>query len=100
MKENHHNTCLVYLLNGIDRHFHSIEMFLACLKIDIKQSQTIDVETCRLRPVTSQCTMWLFPTAEMCVKTVSSNETFGYIRCQGKYLHNVIGVSGMQSQLC
>ena len=30
------------------------------------------------------CTKWWFPTAAMCVKTVSSNETFGYIGCQGK----------------
>ena len=81
---NNHNICVVYLLNDIDRHFHSIEMFLACLKINMKHSKTIDVETCRLRPVTSQCMIWLFPTAAMCVKTVSFNEEFGYIGCQGK----------------
>ena len=84
MRENNHNTYVAYLLNGIDRHFHSIEMFLACLKINMKHSKTIDVETCRLRPVTSQCTIWLFPTAAMYVKTVSSTETFWYIGCQGK----------------
>ena len=84
MKEDNHNTCIVYLLKCIDKHIHSIEMFLACLKIDMKHPKNIDVETCRLRPVTSQCTKWLFPTAAICVKIVSSNETFGYIGCQGK----------------
>ena len=84
MKENNHNTCIVYLLNCIDKHIQSIEVFLACLKINVKHPKNIDVETCRLRPVTSQCTKWLFPTATMCVKTVLSNETFGYIGCQGK----------------
>ena len=66
MKENNHNTCIVYLLNCINKHIHSIEMFLACLKINVKHPKNIDVETCRLRPVTSQCTKWLFPTAAMC----------------------------------
>ena len=84
MKENNHNTCVVYLLKAIDRHLHLIEIFLACLKINMKHSQNTDVETCRLRPVTSQCTKWLFPTTALCVKTVSSNETFGYISSQGK----------------
>ena len=84
MKENNPNTCVVHLLNDIDRHFHLIEIFQACLKINMKHSQNIDVETCRLRPVTSQCTNWLFPTTAMIVKTVSSNEIFGYIGCQGK----------------
>ena len=82
MKKNNHNTCVVYLLNDIDRHFHLTEIFLACLKINMKHSQNIDVETCRFRPVTSQCTKWWFPTTAMCVKTVSSNGTFGYIGCQ------------------
>ena len=36
MKENNHNTCIVYLLNCIDKHIHSIKMFLACLKIRVK----------------------------------------------------------------
>ena len=45
MKENNHNTCKVYLLNGKDRHFDLIEMLLACLKINMKRSETIDVET-------------------------------------------------------
>ena len=72
------------LLNGIDRHFHLIKMFLACLKINVKHSKNLDVETCRLRSVTSQCTKWLFPTTAMCVKTVLSNEPFGYIGYQEK----------------
>ena len=84
MKVSNHNTCVVYLLNDIDKHFHLLKIFLACLKINIKHLQNIDVEACRPRPVTSQCTKWLFPTAAMCVKTVSSNETFDYIGCQGK----------------
>ena len=84
IKENNHNTCVVYLLNVIDRHFLLIEMFLICLKINMRHPKNIDVETCRLRPVTSQYTKWFFPTAAMCVKTVSSNETFGYIGCQEK----------------
>ena len=52
--------------------------------MNTEYTKNIDVETCRLRPVTSQCTKWWFPTAAMCVKTVSSNETFGYIGCQGQ----------------
>ena len=44
MKENNHNTCAVYLLNDIDKHFHLIKIFLACLKINMKHSQNIDVE--------------------------------------------------------
>ena len=84
MKKNNHNTCIVYLLNGIDKHFDWIEMLLACLKINMKHAKNIDVETCRLWPVTSQCTKWLFPTGAICVKTFSSNETFGYIGCQRK----------------
>ena len=56
MKENNHNTCMVYLLNCIDKHIHSIEMFLACLKINVKHPKNIDVETCWLRPAMSQCT--------------------------------------------
>ena len=40
------------------------------------------------KPVDPTCDVtmhkWLFPTTAMCVKTVSSNETFGYINCQGK----------------
>ena len=87
MKENNHNIRVVYLLNGIDKNFHLNEIFLACLKINMKHSKNIDVvETCQLRSVTPQCTKWLFPTAAMCVKTVSSNETFGYIGCQEKML--------------
>ena len=34
MKENNHNTCVAYLLNDKDRHFHLIEIFLACFKIN------------------------------------------------------------------
>ena len=67
MKENNHNTCIVYLLNCIDKHIHWFEMFLACLKINVKHPKNIDVETCRLQPVTPQCTKWLFPTAAMCL---------------------------------
>ena len=59
-------------------------MFLVCLKINMHHSQNIDVEICQLWPVTSQCTKWLFPTTAICVKTVSSNETLGYIGCQWK----------------
>ena len=100
MKENNHNTCIVYLLNCIDKHIYSIEMFLACLKINMKHPKNIDVEPCRLRPVMSQCTKWLFPTAVMCVKTVSSNETFGYIGCQGKMSAQCYRVSGTQFPQC
>ena len=39
MKENNHNTCIAYLLNCIDKHIHSIEMFLACLKINVKHQK-------------------------------------------------------------
>ena len=60
----------------------------ACLKINMKHPKNIDVETCRLRPVTSQCTKSLFCTAATCVKTVSSNKTFGYIGAKGKCQHN------------
>ena len=45
MKENNHNTFVVYLLNDIDRHFDLIEIILACLKTNMKHSQNIDVET-------------------------------------------------------
>ena len=85
-KENNYHTCVVYLLNGIDIHFLLIEMFLVCLKINMRHSKNIDVETCRPLLLTSQCTKWLFPTTAMCVKTVSSNETFGCIGCQGEML--------------
>ena len=61
MKENNHNTRIVYLLNCIDKHIHSIEMFLACLKINVKHLKNIDVEMCRLWPVTSQCTKLVVP---------------------------------------
>ena len=61
-----------------------IKMFLSCLKINLKHPENIDMEMCRLRPVTSQCMKWLFLTPAMCAKTVSSNETFWYIGCQGK----------------
>ena len=56
VKENYHDTRTVYLLNGIDKHTSLIEKFLACLKINIEHLKNIDVETCRLRPVTSQYT--------------------------------------------
>ena len=36
MKVSNHNTCVVYLLNDIDKHFHLLKIFLACLKINIK----------------------------------------------------------------
>ena len=47
MKVSNHNTCIVYLLNDIDKHFHLLKIFLACLKINMKHSQNIDVEACR-----------------------------------------------------
>ena len=100
MKENNHNICVIYLLNGTDRHFDSIEMFLACLKINMKHSKTIDVETCRLWPVTTQCTIWLFPTVAMCVKQSRPMRRLDTSVAKGKCLHNVTGISGTQSQLC
>ena len=48
MGENNHNACIEYLLNGIDKHFHLIETFQACMKINMKYSKNIDVDTCRL----------------------------------------------------
>ena len=38
IKEYYHNTRIVYLLNGIYRHFLLIEMFLVCLKNNMKHS--------------------------------------------------------------
>ena len=45
--------------------------------------KNIDVETCRLRPVTSQCTNGGSLQQHVC-EPVLSNETFGYIGCQGQ----------------
>ena len=67
MKENNYNTCVVYLLNDIDKPIHLIEMLLACLKISMKHPKILDVETCWLRPVTSQCTKLSIPTVAMCM---------------------------------
>ena len=39
VKENNHNTCVLNLLNGIDRHFLLIKMFLVCLKINMRHSK-------------------------------------------------------------
>ena len=65
MKENNYNTCVVYLLNDIDKPIHLIEMFLVCLEISMKHPKILDVEMCWLRPVTSQCTKLSFPTVAM-----------------------------------
>ena len=85
-------------VNGIDGHIHLIKMLLACLKINIKHLKNIDVETCRLRPVTSQCTKWLFPTAAMCVKQSRPMKRLDTSVVKGKCQHNVTGVSGAQFQ--
>ena len=94
MKENNHNTCVVYLLNGTVRHFRIIEKFLACLKINMKHSQNIDVEACRLRPATPQYTKRLLPTAAMCMKTVKRlDSSVTKRKCQ----RNVEGQDGIAS---
>ena len=49
----------------------------------IWDTQNIDVETCRLRPVTSQCTKWWFPTAA-CVWTSLVQWNVLNIGCQGQ----------------
>ena len=69
IKESNHNTCVVYLFNWIGRHIYPIEMFLVCLKINMKHPTNVDVETCRVRPVTSQWMKSLFPAAAMCAPT-------------------------------
>ena len=97
MEENHHNTCVIYLLNGIDKHFHSFEMFLACLKINMKHSKSSDVETCRLQPVTSQCTICFFPySSNVCEN--SSVQWKVWIHQLPR--ENVTSVSETQFQLC
>ena len=98
IKENNHNTHVVYLLIGIDRHVYLIEIFLACLNINMKHSKKIDVEMCRLRPVASQCRKSLFPTAAMCVKTVSKRLDTSVVK--GKCQPNVTGFSGMHILQC
>ena len=44
---------VVFLLNGTDKHIYLIEMYPACLKINMKHPKNIDVETRRLPTVTS-----------------------------------------------
>ena len=54
-----------------------------------------------LGPVTSQCTKMVVPYSSNVCETVSSNETFGYIGCQGKMsaqCHRRYLVSGAQFQ--
>ena len=62
--ENDHNTGVVYLLSGIDRHIYLFELFQVCLKIYMKHLENIDVEMFWLVPVTSQCIKSLFPTTQ------------------------------------
>ena len=100
MKENNHNTCVVYLLNDIDGHFHLIEIFLACLKINMKHSQNIDVETCRVRPVTSQCTKCCSLQQQCVWKQSHPMKRFDTSVANRKCHHNVTGVSGTQFQQC
>ena len=100
LKKNDHNTCVGYFLNGIHRQIYLIEMFLASLKINMKHPKTsvwirVDSDLWR-HNAQNRC----FPITTMCVKSVSCNETFGYIGCRGKCQHNVTGVSGTQFQQC
>ena len=50
--ENNHYICVLYFLNDTDRQNYLIEMYLACLKINMKHPENVDVETC---PTRSSC---------------------------------------------
>ena len=75
-------------------------MNLACVKISIKQSKNVDVETWRLATVTSQCANSLSPTAAMCVNTSRPTKHLDTSVVNEKCHHNVIGVSAAHFQQC